>query len=124
MRRGRLVVTGLLVGFLVLLALPRSASAATYYGCFNCRPRATTGFGGTCDGAGNGGTGAGTRCDEDATYLPFPNDVTCTTSGNACYETDVTDGGSGTSSGGDICTKKSGGFCSAQCFSCGGGLPK
>lgn len=125
MQRKRRVGIGLLAGVFVLLMLPLSASATSYYGCFNCRPRGLTGFGGTCSGAGNGGTGAGTRCDEDSTDLPYPNDVTCATSGNACYETDVTDGGGGLSSGGDVCTKGGpGGFCSAQCFSCGGGLPK
>src|SRR5947199_10696562 len=89
------------LALLTLIAVPTVASAAVYYGCFNCKPLGPTGIGGSCSGAGDGGTREGTECHEVPGSGVWPDGPLCYTGGNPCYEAVVNDGGGGLSSGGD-----------------------
>jgi hypothetical protein len=95
------------------------ASAATYYGCYICKPVAPVGTGATCRHVSDSQTGDGWKC-EEINDLPWPDGPLCSVEGGPCYNVDGGGGGGGGGTGGgETCQTTS--FCPAECFSCSGG---
>jgi hypothetical protein len=94
-----------------------SGSTSTYYGCFTCKYVGLTGIGEVCHGVAPFAGGDGWICHEDNT-LPWPDGPFCWVEGGLCTNGGDGGGGSGSGDGGSTC--QSGGFCPAECFSCGG----
>jgi hypothetical protein len=107
----------LAIGLLWFLGLAGFGSVSKLFACETCK--SFLGFYGHCAAVAENETGY-TQC----ATVPSLDGTTCIYSGDFCSSITVTgsgSGGGGTGGGGGSTCTGNGGFCPAECFSCGGG---